>query len=87
MQIDEYVKMHLEGADKVEKICNVIYPVLDALDYAFIGVVHRDINIDIMIENESNIRLMDLGIARMNGEINFLLLDLLALPIFCTGAN
>ena len=74
MQIDEYVKMHLEGAtDKVEKICNVIYPVLDALDYVHSrGVVHRDIKpSNIMIENESNIRLMDLGIARMNGGNKF----------------
>lgn len=66
--------MHLEGAtDKVEKICNVIYPVLDALDYVHSrGVVHRDIKpSNIMIENESNIRLMDLGIARMNGGNKF----------------
>lgn len=74
MQIDEYVNKYLtSSAERVEKICNVIYPVLDALDYVHSrGVVHRDIKpSNIMIENESNIRLMDLGIARMNGGNRF----------------
>lgn len=69
MQIDKYLNKYLNSAsEKVEKICNIIYPVLDALDYIHSrGVVHRDIKpSNIMIENESNIRLMDLGIARMN---------------------
>lgn len=45
------------------------------------GVVHRDIKpSNIMIENESNIRLMDLGIARMNGGNKFSAFGLLALP-------
>ena len=74
MQIDKYVDLYLnEVHDRVEKICNIIYPVLDALDYVHSrGVVHRDIKpSNIMIENESNIRLMDLGIARMNGGNQF----------------
>lgn len=74
MQIDEYAKKYLEdSADRVEKICNIIYPILEALEYAHSrGVVHRDIKpSNIMIENESNIRLMDLGIARMNGGNKF----------------
>ena len=74
MQVDEYVKTHLENVpDKVEKICHIIYPVLDALDYVHSrGVIHRDIKpSNIMIENESNVRLMDLGIARMNGGNQF----------------
>ena len=68
------VKLNLEDVvDRVEKICNIIYPVLDALDYVHSrGVIHRDIKpSNIMIENESNIRLMDLGIARMNGGNKF----------------
>ena len=74
MQVDDYVKLNLEDVvDRVEKICNIIYPVLDALDYVHSrGVIHRDIKpSNIMIENESNIRLMDLGIARMNGGNKF----------------
>lgn len=74
MQVDEYIKLRLEGIpDRVEKICHIIYPILDALDYVHSrGVVHRDIKpSNIMIENESNVRLMDLGIARMNGGNKF----------------
>lgn len=74
VQIDKYVAQHLEKSqDRVEKICNIIYPVLDALEYVHSrGVIHRDVKpSNIMIENESNIRLMDLGIARMNGGNQF----------------
>lgn len=74
MQIDEYVEKYLnESTERVEKICNIMYPILDALDYVHSrGVVHRDIKpSNIMIENESNIRLMDLGISRMNGGNKF----------------
>ena len=74
MQADEYVKSRLENVpDKVDKICHIMYPVLDALDYVHSrGVIHRDIKpSNIMIEDESNVRLMDLGIARMNGGNQF----------------
>lgn len=66
--IDEYAKEFLNGSDRVEKICNVIFQVLDALEYIHSrGVIHRDIKpSNIMVEEDSNIRLMDLGIARMN---------------------
>lgn len=67
--LGEHVKQNLDDRpDRVEKICHTIYPVLDALDYAHSrGVIHRDIKpSNIMIENGCNIRLMDLGIARMN---------------------
>ena len=66
--IDEYARLFLNGSDRVEKICNVIFQVLDALEYIHSrGVIHRDIKpSNIMVEEDSNIRLMDLGIARMN---------------------
>ncbi len=66
--IDEYVQGFENSPNRVEKISNAICSVLDALDYVHSrGVVHRDIKpSNIMIENDSNVRLMDLGIARMN---------------------
>lgn len=60
---------HLSQQDKVEKITNEICNVLDALQYLHSrGIVHRDVKpSNIMIENGSVVKLMDLGIARMNG--------------------
>lgn len=71
--IDRYVKGVSESPTKVEKICNAMCSVLDALDYVHSrGVIHRDIKpSNIMIENGSNVRLMDLGISRMNGGNKF----------------
>lgn len=67
--IDKYVKGFADSPTRVEKICNAICSVLDALDYVHSrGVIHRDIKpSNIMVENGSNVRLMDLGISRMNG--------------------
>ena len=66
--IDSYVKEFLNGDNRVEKICHAIFQVLDALEYIHSrGVIHRDIKpSNIMVEDDSNIRLMDLGIARLN---------------------
>lgn len=71
--IDKYVQGFAGSPNRVEKICNAICFVLDALDYVHSrGVVHRDIKpSNIMVENGSNVRLMDLGIARMNGGNKF----------------
>ena len=71
--IDKYVKGFADSPNRVEKICNAICSVLDALDYIHSrGVIHRDIKpSNIMIENGSNVRLMDLGISRMNGGNKF----------------
>lgn len=71
--IDKYVKGFEGSPNKVAKISNAICSVLDALDYVHSrGVIHRDIKpSNIMIENGSNVRLMDLGISRMNGGNKF----------------
>lgn len=71
--IDKYVKGFADLPNRVEKICKAICSVLDALDYVHSrGVIHRDIKpSNIMIENGSNVRLMDLGISRMNGGNKF----------------
>lgn len=74
MNIDKFVAANFANMpDRVERICKLIYPVLDALDYVHSrGVIHRDIKpSNIMVENESNVRLMDLGIARANGGNKF----------------
>lgn len=71
--IDKYARKFEDSPLRVEKLCNAICSVLDALDYVHSrGVVHRDIKpSNIMIENDTNVRLMDLGIARMNGGNKF----------------
>ena len=66
--VNKYVHRFDGNPNRIEKICNVLCSVLDALDYVHSrGVVHRDIKpSNIMIEEGANVRLMDLGIARMN---------------------
>ena len=70
--LDAHVKEqlnYLSHKDKTEKISNELCNVLDALQYLHSrGVVHRDVKpSNIMIENGSVVKLMDLGIARLNG--------------------
>jgi serine/threonine-protein kinase len=85
MQISEYVRKYQylgENPDRVEKMCYIIYQVLDALDYIhFRGVIHRDIKpSNIMIEEESNIRLMDLGISQISEGNTFSLSGFIGTP-------
>lgn len=63
----------LPKADRIEKISKEICCVLDALEYLHSkGIVHRDIKpSNLMLENGSVVKLMDLGIARMNGGNKF----------------
>lgn len=64
--IDRYVEKTFAGhPDRINRIIKCMFPVLDALDYIHSkGIIHLDIKpSNIMVENGSNIRLMDLGIA------------------------
>ena len=70
--LDTHVKEQLNllpQEDRIEKISKELCNVLDALQYLHSrGIVHRDIKpSNIMIENGSVVKLMDLGIARLNG--------------------
>lgn len=71
--IDKYVKEIADPSDRIERICNAVCAVLDALDYIHSrGVIHRDIKpSNIMVENNSNVRLMDLGISRISRSGSF----------------
>lgn len=70
MTLDEHVEAHKmrEKPDAEKRICETVYPVLDALDYLHSkNIIHLDIKpSNIMLENGYNIRLMDLGIANVD---------------------
>lgn len=70
--LDEHINRFLrQRPDSVKRICETIFPVLDALDYLHTkGIVHMDIKpSNIMVENGCNIRLMDLGIATTHSDL------------------
>ena len=72
-EIDKFVKQITDDQVKVETTARAICQVLDALQYIHAnGIIHRDIKpSNIMVEDNSNVRLMDLGIARMSGGNKF----------------
>lgn len=66
--LDNFVQQklcHLSNIKRSKTICNMIMPIFDALSYLHANnILHMDIKpSNIMVENGSNIRLMDLGIA------------------------
>lgn len=69
--IDKYFKSQgeMDILDRVELVAKCMMSVLDALDYLHSkGVIHRDIKpSNIMVDKNGVVRLMDLGVARMNG--------------------
>lgn len=72
VSLDKHVEQYRNSPDWVNKICRCMLPVLDALSYLHVkGIIHMDIKpTNIMVENGSNIRLMDLGIAYVSGGIS-----------------
>lgn len=71
--VDSYIKQLANHPQRIEKISAVACSVLDALAYVHQKkITHRDVKpSNIMIENGNNVRLMDLGIARMNAGNKF----------------
>lgn len=64
--LDQHVSQYLRNRkDSLQKICESVYPVFDALEYLHSkDIIHMDIKpSNIMIEGGCNVRLMDLGIA------------------------
>lgn len=64
--IDKFINRKIRNLPHAEqRICNMFIPVLDALSYIHQKkIIHMDIKpSNIMVENERNVRLMDLGIA------------------------
>ncbi len=68
VNIDKFIDNNFNNlplAERCIKVCNILMPVMDALEYIHsYSVVHMDIKpSNIMVENGNNVRLMDLGIS------------------------
>lgn len=66
--LDDFIKENMSNmpaALRCTKICDLLFPVMNALEYIHShGIVHLDIKpSNIMVENGRNVRLMDLGIS------------------------
>ena len=69
--IDKFIRQIPTSPMRVKRICEMMYPILDALDYIHSkGIIHMDIKpSNIMVENGCNVRLMDLGIAYVDDHL------------------
>lgn len=84
--LDKYVKSLPEGDAlyRTESIVKCMMSVLDALDYLHSkGVIHRDIKpSNIMIDNNGVVKLMDLGVARMNSANTYTANGFVGTPLY-----
>lgn len=84
VQIGEFIRKEMpeNAVDRVGQISRLIVSVIDALAYVHSrGVIHRDIKpSNIMVETNGNVRLMDLGIAKMNGGNQFSSMGFIGTP-------
>lgn len=71
--LDEHIRNHKlrNLPDATKRICETVYPVLDALSYLHgKNIIHMDVKpSNIMLENGYNIRLMDLGIVHTHDAV------------------
>lgn len=84
-ELDKYVQTLMANVpNREEKICNLFYPILEALSYIHNrGVIHRDIKpSNIMVEQGNNVRLMDLGIAKLSDGNKFSAMGFIGTPEF-----
>lgn len=71
--IDKFIQHNLKrDANFVKKVCELIFPVFDALTYIHANKIwHMDIKpSNIMVEHGNNVRLMDLGIVQVSQSSN-----------------
>lgn len=87
--LEEHAKTHMAGLDvreKSKRIASEMCNVLDGLEriHSF-GIVHRDIKpSNIMLEGGKNVKLMDLGIARINGGNKFSTVGFIGTPQYAS---
>lgn len=89
MNIDKYVATNYPSAEpeqKARRTADLIMLVLDGLDYLhYRGIIHRDIKpSNIMVEKNGNVRLMDLGIARVTGSNKFTSVGFVGTPLYAS---
>ena len=77
---------HLDVREKSKRIALEICHILDALSCIHsYGIVHRDIKpSNIMLEGGKNVKLMDLGIARLNGGNKFSTVGFIGTPQYAS---
>lgn len=86
VNIDKYVRDLPDCADKISIVCSLIGDVLNALDYLHSkGVIHRDIKpSNIMVDKSGNVKLMDLGIARVTSANSYTSTGFVGTPLYAS---